>query len=325
MSEAAAVPKPHRPLPSPLAWLRANPVILKELRARMRGSRAALILSIYLGLMALVIATAYLLFYSSHHGGTSASTATLIQARREFGQLIFWLILGLETFGVCVLSPSMTSSSITSEREHQTFDLLHTTLLSARDLVWGKFLSGFLFILLLLVVTLPLQSLALLFGGVTLPDLLVYLGILVAMAFGFCAVGVFCSSFFKSSKVANGLGFTIPIVWVVLLPGLFLILLSMFYPSSWIFNGSSGLTSFEEVFRVVVGMVLLSISPIATIVITQESLRSGNSPFVYSYYASGANRSIDLPAPWLIFVALSLLVGLLLLRISARLVKRTDN
>ena len=145
---------------------RTNPVMLKELRGRMRGMRAFVVLTVYLGLMSGFMALIYLSFTTFGGGGSSAAAG-------EAGRMLFMGVVGVEMLLIVFIAPAFTSGAITGERERQTFDLLQTTLLAPPSFVIGKLESALGYILLLLLAAIPLQSLAFLFGGVSQTEVLI--------------------------------------------------------------------------------------------------------------------------------------------------------
>jgi ABC-2 type transport system permease protein len=194
MAEAvvpAPTTAPARPRPSLRGWLTRNPVVLKELRGRMRGPRAFVVLTTYLLLMSGFVTLLYVVYIASTNNVYSNPGSQLI------GKFVFGAVVGIELLLVCFIAPAFTAGSISGEREHQTYDLLRTTLLTASQLVLGKLASALSYILLLLVAAVPLQSLAFLLGGVALEEVLIATVLLVATAFLFGTSGIFFSSFMR--------------------------------------------------------------------------------------------------------------------------------
>ncbi|HMA08216.1 MAG TPA: ABC transporter permease subunit, partial [Ramlibacter sp.] len=169
-SQAASAPPVVRRIrwPNFLQRLAENPVVRKELRGRMRGKQAFLLLTGYLVLISLVIGMVY--------AGLSSSlpySGNDIQARQTAGKVIFGTVVLLELFLISFIGPALTSGAISSEREHQTFDLLRTTTLPARSLVMGKLIASLAYLLLLIFAALPIESLAFLLGGVGLVEIVI--------------------------------------------------------------------------------------------------------------------------------------------------------
>ena len=138
----------------------SNPLLIKELRGRMRGARGFVVLTVYLVLLscfAAVVYYAYTLNASSPMGGLDMA---------ELGTAVFASVVIIEIFMVMLITPAFTAGAISGERERKTFELLRTTLLSGRQLVYGKFASALTYMLLLILTAVPLESLAFFMGGV---------------------------------------------------------------------------------------------------------------------------------------------------------------
>src|SRR5262245_38681187 len=129
--------------------MQANPVIVKELRGRMRGWRAVVALTFYLLVLSVIMLLSYLVTRSTMGIGSTQSA--------QVGKIIFSVLVVFQTIMVSLLTPAFTSGAITSEREHKTYDLLMTTLLSARSVIFGKLGSALGYVLLLLLALVPLE------------------------------------------------------------------------------------------------------------------------------------------------------------------------
>jgi hypothetical protein len=119
------------------------------------------------------------------------------------GQSIFGGLLLLETLLVLLLAPAFTSGAISLEREKQTLDLLATTPLSTLGMVIGKLFSALIYVLLLVVASIPLASLVFTFGGVAPDDLLRGYLLLFSLCFGMGAVGLFFSALARRTQIAT--------------------------------------------------------------------------------------------------------------------------
>src|SRR5689334_15270069 len=162
-----------------------NPVLVKELRGRMRGSRAFIVLTVYL----LILSAVTLLLYAA----LGANPGTDLNAGRRIGKALFLTIATVALIEVCMITPALTSGSIAGEKERQTYDLLVASLLSPWQIVWGKLGAALAFAMLLILAVVPVMSLAFLFGGVTLAEVLIALVGLVTTAVFYATVGLFWS------------------------------------------------------------------------------------------------------------------------------------
>jgi ABC-2 type transport system permease protein len=172
-----------------------NPVLARELKERMRSPRATLILVVYLALLAAILYLTYRLGLLSLRnqmfggGFTPASLGAASIGRLMFEVLLIFL-LGLVAF----IAPGASTGAIAGERERGTLQLLQVTLLRPSAIVLGKLAASLGFVLLLLVASLPLFTVALILGGVTPGQAFRGLSVIVALAVFLAALGTFLSS-----------------------------------------------------------------------------------------------------------------------------------
>jgi ABC-type transport system involved in multi-copper enzyme maturation permease subunit len=175
---------------------------VKELRGRMRGRRAFVILSVYLILLAGFAWMVELIMertYSTGFGGNSSYASAAI------GQGIFAGLLMLETLLVAFLAPMATAGSISLEREKQTLDMLAATPITSLAIVLGKLLSALIYVWLLIAASIPLTAVVFVFGGVAPDDLLHGYLVLLVTALGFGSFGLLCSSLVKRTQAATAI------------------------------------------------------------------------------------------------------------------------
>jgi ABC-type transport system involved in multi-copper enzyme maturation permease subunit len=139
--------------------IRVNAVLGKELTTRMRGWRAAAIITGYLAFLA----TVSLAVLSNPNAPQSYAEAA------NMGKTLFTWLAGFQMALIIFVTPASTADAISGERQRQTLDLLLATRLSSPSIVLGKLVAGLAFDVLLILCSLPLFSLVFLFGGVS-PD-----------------------------------------------------------------------------------------------------------------------------------------------------------
>jgi len=205
MAEMSATPI-QPPVPRLSAFARTiggvAAIGVKELRGRMRGRRAFVILTIYLLLLAgfaLMIERAMESSFNNGFGGTSA------QAGPAIGQGIFAALLMLMTLQVVFLAASSTAGAISLEREKQTLELLVTTPISSLAIVVGKLLSALVYVFLLIAASIPLMAVVFVFGGVAPEDVIRGYVVLVVTAVGLGSFGLLCSSLVKRTTAATAI------------------------------------------------------------------------------------------------------------------------
>src|SRR6476620_2337681 len=203
MAEITATPV-RPPSPRSSTVLRAIGGIaaigVKELRGRMRGRRAFIILTIYLLLLggfALMVEQIMEQSFQNPFAGASATAGPAI------GQGIFAALLMLMPLQVVLLAPSSTAGAISLEREKQTLELLVTTPISSFAIVIGKLLSALVYVFLLILASVPLMAIVFVFGGVGPEDLVRAYGLLFATAFGVGAIGLFISALTRRTQTAT--------------------------------------------------------------------------------------------------------------------------
>jgi ABC-type transport system involved in multi-copper enzyme maturation permease subunit len=177
---------------------------VKELRGRMRGRRAFIILTVYLILIG-GFAWMSEILQEKLYAGAFANQATFASA--AIGRGVFGAILLLETLLVVVLTPAFTAGAISLEREKQTLDMLATTPISSLAIVVGKLLSALVYVFILVLASIPLSALVFVFGGVAPDDVLRGYVVLLATAVGIGSVALFFSALARRTQAATILSY----------------------------------------------------------------------------------------------------------------------
>ncbi len=226
-----------------------NPIIVKELRTRMRGVRPYAILTIFLVLLAAAGYGIYqIMLQQSRFGGTLLSA--------QVGQALFRGLAFVELMLVVFLAPSMTSGAISGEREQLTYDMLIATPLRPAQLLWGKLVAALSYLFLLIFAAIPVFSVVLVFGGVELAALLKALSLLLIATVFFGSIGLFCSTLMQRTARATTVAYTL----VLLLIGVPVLLASV-WPQ---LSGPSGQQAPPALVYLNPFSALLSITTIAT-------------------------------------------------------------
>lgn len=184
-----------------------NPMLFKELSTQLRGSRAALLITVYVGLVLIAARLFYGVTFSQLDYGKPLLSA-------EIGQVLFiGVSLMVQTLTLFV-APATTVNAISQEHERGTFELIIATPLSAAQLIAGKLLAALALQILLLLAAAPAFSLVLLFGGVTLADGVRVLFVILTTAVVGCAFGLFCSAITRQTYSATLLCYAVLIILV---------------------------------------------------------------------------------------------------------------
>ena len=286
-----------------------NPVTVKELRSRMRGRRAFVVLTVYLIVMSGLISLVYLAFASSS-GGPFGPDA------RDMGRVIFSTVVGIQTFLVLFMGPSFTAGAISGEKERQTYDLLRTTLLTAPAFVTGKLLSALSYVLLLIFTAVPIQSIAFLLGGVSFLELVLSQLILVVAAVAVAIFGLYCSTVMRSTmgaSVTTFAGILLVTAGIPALVGLFAAILGSVIGTL----PSSGLA---EILLTYLLLLLAATNLPATLIVSDVFLLQKGTYFYYTDTIGGYTAYIF--SPWPLFLVVYSLLALLFYWLIVRRIRR---
>ncbi len=178
-----------------------NPILVKELRGRMRGPRAFLFLTGVLVLLGLVAFGLFQLAaprYAGPFGQTNVAAGAMI------GQTVFVGLVFLTLLLVCAIAPSLTAGAISDEHQRKTFDLLMATPLAPITILSGKLGAALSYLVLILLAALPITSLAYVFGGVTIADLFKAFVVILGFGIAFSVMGLFFSALYGRTGLAVG-------------------------------------------------------------------------------------------------------------------------
>jgi ABC-type transport system involved in multi-copper enzyme maturation permease subunit len=208
-------------------------VLTRELRWRMRGKRAFVIATVavlFLGFIVFAITSlmtqaamdeARLRLLGGFDDGRFGGAADLQlgavsgEAAARIGQTIYGGVLGVLTTLTLLVAPALASGVISSEREKQTMELLVTTPVSTLGMLVGKLISSLAYVLLLLIASLPLMAVVFAFGGVAPEDVLRAYVVILAIAFGSAALGLFLSALIGRTQIATVVAYLILFALVV--------------------------------------------------------------------------------------------------------------
>lgn len=295
---------------------RMNPMALKELRGRMRGARAFIVLSVYLGLMSAFALLIYFAFNVGNRIGSSVGG--------EIGRTLFIALVGIEMLLILFIAPALTGGAITGERERQTYDLLRTTLLSPPAFVLGKLESALAYLFLLLLAAIPLQSIAFLFGGVSEGEILLAFVILGVTAVFLGALGIFFSAVMQRSTTANVRAYLLMGIVMFVVPGIGALLLDALI--NGLFASAAPLSSpLLETILVFVRFALNALNPVTTALTSQQVLIERQTIGFYPYTLSSTGGNIPLISPWALFAGIYLVASAMLILTAVRRARRDDE
>ena len=305
--------------------IKHNPVLVNELRSRMRGKRTFWLLAAHLlvlsGLMFIIYVTVYQdsQVKDYYYGG---GFQRALQASSTLGKSFFYGANLLMLFIVSLVGPSFTAGAIVSEKDRQSYDLLTITALSPRAIVMGKLNAILIFMGLLIFATLPFQGMAFFFGGVAFKDILLAVGLLLLTTLLFCSWGVFVSSFARSTTIANMINYGAIVPMLLGVP-FFAFLIGVLSSGAFLdrlFRNPTFLVAAILSYGI---LFFISINPlsmaIATFIFVQET---GSYVFSIERFF---DAQIPIVAPWVIFVVFALIASFVFIKAAIYRVGRVPR
>ena len=205
--------------------MKLNPVLRNESKLTARTPRFSLMILIYIT----VLSVGTLIFYSSY------SSEVYVSGIDPQGAVILYIIMAvIQAILLMFIVPSLTATSICSEREKQTLDILLSTRLSPLQIILGKLSASSLKVIMLIVCTIPLYAICGLIGGVKLSNILVLVGSFIINTIFVGSIGVFISTYSKTSKAATALTYALVLfIFVGTIVIAYIILMITLYKSGY--------------------------------------------------------------------------------------------
>ena len=187
--------------------MRMNPVLENDMKRNMRSMKSSWVVFGITLLLTIISVAAYF--------GTASPGGYLSSGQYRYPVKCYMLIAYTLFFMIYLLVPGIAGGSIAIERERKTLDILLTTHLSPWKIVLGKLESSLSMIFLIAFSTLPAVSLILIFGGVSVVDLLALVVILVISGIFIGSIGIFCSAMIRKSTVATIVSYVIVMMLIL--------------------------------------------------------------------------------------------------------------
>lgn len=172
-----------------------NPILEKDIKTKLRGWRSVTLISCYVLLLTIVL----VIFFVGNGAVTPYSTQTF---NPRLAVNAYNLLITFQFALLFIAVPAITATSISSERERQTLDLMLVSQTPVRRIILGKIMVSLAHILLLLVASMPVVGVVFFFGGISFFDLVKLLLFYIVTSFFVASCGVFFSTVFKRNVVA---------------------------------------------------------------------------------------------------------------------------
>lgn len=171
-----------------------NPVLRRELKTSMRSWKNFLAIMFYL----IVMLGVMIIFWFSNNYNYSSIGITLSDT------VYFYVgMASVQLAFILFISPAITASSISGERERQTLDLMLLTKMKPISIVTGKLMASLSIIILMIVTSMPIFALVMNYGGVSLLQIVEVSLLFILIACSMGSAGIFFSSLFKKTAVAT--------------------------------------------------------------------------------------------------------------------------
>lgn len=190
----------------------SNPVLVREMRSRMRGRRAAVLISFWLAFNGGVLAVAYLGAenIAQDRFGFSGFANTVAISRGVYEWTLFAMLLLM-----VLIVPAQAAGAIAGERERQTLIPLQVTLLTPWRILFGKVLASVVFLALLIVVAMPLLAVGYLLGGISILDVLAGAAAVLVSGLLLAALCIAVSTFVRRVQAATVLSYALVLALTV--------------------------------------------------------------------------------------------------------------
>ncbi len=194
--------------------MRLNPIVKKDVRVQSRSMKICWGVFAYELILALVFFLAMLIIEEENLYSTNNIYSAMVWLYPVLG------VTQLVILGVVV--PVRTASSISGEKERQTFDIMMTTSMTPLSIILGKVMTAIVQSMFFVVASMPIMALSFVIGGMSWSYLLWFLGIALLVSLFSASIGILCSSICKKSisAVIMSYGFYLIFFLGTLLPSL---------------------------------------------------------------------------------------------------------
>ena len=174
-----------------------NATSVRDYRVQLRGSRSALLFSLYL----LVLIGVAMVVYSQSQG-TSQGISEVQRHLHDFYQVIM-LLLGIV---VSLVAPALAATAVVTERQRRSLDLIFSAPVTPKYYLVGKALAAFRYTWMLLVLALPITAACVVMGGATWSDVLISFILLSFQGLVLVSIGLLMSAL--ASKAVSAVVWT---------------------------------------------------------------------------------------------------------------------
>ncbi len=208
-------------------WL--NPIVKKDVKVQSRSMKICFGVLAYELILALVFFFAMFIIQENN----------IYYSDNIYSELVgLYPVLAITQFVILgVIVPVRTASSISGERERQTFDIMMTTGMTPFSVVAGKVMTAIVQSMLFIAASLPIMALSFVVGGMSWSYLFWFFAIALLISVFSASIGILCSSLCKKSVSAVIMSYGFYLIFFIgtLVPSI----LYEIYSINYWYNGSS--------------------------------------------------------------------------------------
>lgn len=194
--------------------MRINPVLKNESKLVTRSIRFTLVLLFYIGLLS----TAGIIVFTSRINSYYSQGMYL-----ESVTITYTVLAIIQAALLMFIVPSLVATSICGEREKQTLDVLLSTTMSPLSIVFGKLFASVNRVILLIICAIPVYSLSLLIGGVSIRNIIELSIFFIVTTIFVGSIGIYISTRMKTSKTSTVVTyFLVLVIFVGIVIGTFI-------------------------------------------------------------------------------------------------------
>lgn len=292
--------------------MRLNPIVKKDVRVQSRSMKICFGVFAYELILALVFFLAMFIIEENNIYSTG----------NVYGELVaLYPVLGITQLGILgLIVPVRTASSISGERERQTFDIMMTTSMTPFSVILGKVMTAIVQSMLFVAASLPIMALTFVVGGVSWSYLFWFFAIALLVSLFSASIGILCSSLCKKSVSAVIMSYGFYLLFFI---GTFLpVILYGVYSTNLFFANTVLSTGYSYGENIYLSLLLnpgVYLAEFFTKILTGESLVNGISDMTGMTKVIGPIRLVTTGNWWMIVSTLLFLaVSLLFLLLAAR-------
>ncbi len=291
----------------------SQPVLVKELRGRMRGARAFVILTTYL----LILSAFALLLYLAVRSSVRSDPFT---AGRTIGKTLFIGIALVALVQIMIIVPAQAAGAIAGERERETFDLLIATLLPAWKIILGKLVAALAYAVMLIVAVMPFMALAFFFGGVTGSEVAIALAGLLVTALLYGAIGILWSVMSARTLTATVMAQATNLMVLLGLPFLMYVFAAIFLLG----NQATWPSWVQSRPFVHTANALVALHPFIALGAAEGFISSGQTGWTVPFQW-GPGGEYQILAPWIGFLVEGSLAAIVLIAAAIRMLRPSER